>query len=74
MSIEVRLFATLREGRDKRIYLDYEKELNGNKIIEKLDIPKDEVAIFLVNGRDFDLDSELKENDVISIFPPVGGG
>ncbi|MBN4069780.1 MAG: molybdopterin synthase sulfur carrier subunit [Alkaliphilus sp.] len=74
MSIEVRLFATLREGRDKKIYVDYEEGLNGNAIVEKLNIPKDEVAIFLVNGRDLALDKELKENDVISIFPPVGGG
>ncbi|MGV8146997.1 MAG: MoaD/ThiS family protein [Alkaliphilus sp.] len=74
MSIEVRLFATLREGREKKIYLDYTEKLNGNMIIEKLNIPKDDVAIFLVNGRDFALDRELKDNDVISVFPPVGGG
>lgn len=74
MSIEVRLFATLREGRDKKIYFDYTEGLNGNMIIEKLNVLKDEVAIFLVNGRDFALDRELKDNDVISIFPPVGGG
>jgi len=54
--------------------VDYEEGLNGNVIVEKLNIPKDEVAIFLVNGRDLALDKELKENDVISIFPPVGGG
>ena len=74
MSIEVRLFATLREGRDKKNYFYYTEGLNGNMIIEKLNVLKDEVAIFLVNGRDFALDRELKDNDVISIFPPVGGG
>lgn len=74
MSIEVRLFATLREGRDKKIFMDYLDGMNGNMIVEKLNIPKDDVAIFLVNGRDFALEKELTDNDVISIFPPVGGG
>jgi len=53
MSIEVRLFATLREGRDKKIYFDYTEGLNGNMIIEKLNVLKDEVAIFLVKWKGF---------------------
>ena len=35
--------------------------------------PKD-VAILLINGIDGKLDSKLKENDRLSLFPPVGGG
>ncbi len=43
-------------------------------VINELDIPKADVAILLVNGRDGDFNQELNEGDVVSIFPPVGGG
>ena len=34
----------------------------------------EEVAILLLNGIDGDCNRKLKDNDVLSIFPPVGGG
>jgi len=40
MSIEVRLFATLREARGKKVYFDYEEGLTAERIIEKLSIDK----------------------------------
>lgn len=74
MSIEVRLFATLREGRGKKVYFDYEKGITPKKILEKLNIDEKEVAILLINGRDGEFHRELIDNDIVSIFPPVGGG
>lgn len=73
--IEVRLFATLREGRGKKVWMDNLNDtLTPRDIIEKLQIPMEEVAILLVNGRDGHLDQILQEEDYLSIFPPVGGG
>jgi sulfur-carrier protein len=43
-------------------------------VIEALGIDQIEVAILLVNGRDGKLDTLLVENDIVSLFPPVGGG
>ncbi|WP_432665908.1 MoaD/ThiS family protein [Wukongibacter baidiensis] len=74
MSIEVRLFATLREGRGKKVYFEAEEGINPDKIIKKLNVDKEDVAILLINGRDGDLFVELNDGDVVSIFPPVGGG
>lgn len=74
MRIRVRLFATLREGRGKEMQMDFEGETTPLAIIEKLDIPRAEVAILLVNGMDGKFDQNLKEGDTVSIFPPVGGG
>ncbi|SKC51680.1 MoaD/ThiS family protein [Maledivibacter halophilus] len=74
MSIEVRLFATLRKGRGKKVFFDFECGINCNKIIKKMNIKKDDVAILLINGRDGEFDRELEDEDVVSIFPPVGGG
>lgn len=74
MKIKVRLFATLREGRGKEVFVDLEEPVNASKIIQELKIPKEDVAILLINGRDGSFEQELIESDYVSIFPPVGGG
>ncbi len=74
MEIKVRLFATLRENRGKELVLFQDNGVTPKDIIKQLDIPEAEVAILLVNGRDGALDQELSDKDVVSIFPPVGGG
>jgi molybdopterin converting factor small subunit len=74
MQIKVRLFATLREGRGKEMFLDLEEGAKPQDIIAKLQIPVQDVAILLINGRDGKLDTVLINSDVVSIFPPVGGG
>lgn len=74
MKIEVRLFATLRENRDKIMAMDLVEGTTSRDIIAKLDIAAEEAAILLINGRHGSLDSPLKDKDVVSIFPPVGGG
>lgn len=72
--IEVRLFATFREGRDKIIYMNAEQHTTAKSIIDALEIPLDEVAILLVNGRHNQPDKEVQDGDVVALFPPVGGG
>lgn len=74
MQIKVRLFATLREGRGKELFLDFENEATPGMIFQQLAIPEKEVAILLVNGMDGKPDQGLKDGDTVSIFPPVGGG
>lgn len=74
MQVKVRLFATLREGRGKEMFLNMDEGQMPLQIIEQLQIPVEDVAILLINGRDGQLLTALKEQDVVSIFPPVGGG
>lgn len=74
MEIEVRLFATLRNGRDKKVFVPFREGLNAKTIIDQLEISEEDVAILLINGRDGELNTPLKEEDYLSIFPPVGGG
>jgi len=74
VEVKIRLFATLREGRGKVLSKDFEAGVTPGLIIEDLGIPEEEVAILLVNGRDGDLEQALEDGDVVSIFPPVGGG
>ena len=43
-------------------------------ILKILNIDKEEVSILLLNGMDGGFDRKLKDGDILSIFPPVGGG
>ena len=74
MEIKVRLFATLREGRGKELVVSLGDHPTTQMIIDQLGIQKEDVAILLINGRDGTIDKVLEATDVVSIFPPVGGG
>ena len=72
--IEVRLFATLREGRGKVQMLDVADIAVAGDIIRRLEIPTEEVAILLINGFHQKPETPVKDGDIVAIFPPVGGG
>ena len=72
--IEVRLFATLREGRGKVVMLPADQFSVAEDIIRHLEIPAEEVAILLINGFHKKPENEVKSGDVVALFPPVGGG
>ncbi len=72
--IEVRLFATLREGRGKVQMLCAADFPTAGDIIRHLQIPAEEVAILLVNGFHQKPETPVKAGDIVAIFPPVGGG
>ena len=72
--LEVRLFATLREGRGKVVMLDAAEFANAGSIIHYLNIPEEEVAILLINGFHKKPEEPVKDGDIIALFPPVGGG
>ena len=74
MNIRVKLFATLREGRGKEVIIEASENARVYEILDSIKIDMKDVAILLVNGRDGKPDQELNENDLLSIFPPVGGG
>ena len=72
--IEVRLFATFREGRGKIVFMEPEQAKCAQDVLDVLNIPAEEVAIFLINGFHSKLEDTVKDEDVLAIFPPVGGG
>ncbi|OAA82943.1 MoaD/ThiS family protein [Clostridium ljungdahlii] len=74
MKVEVRLFAYFRKDRDKKLFLEFEEPVTPADIFKKINIKEEEVAILLINGRDGKANTELNDNDVLSLFPPVGGG
>jgi molybdopterin converting factor small subunit len=72
--IEVRLFATLRAGREKVTSFSPDEARDGHSVLARLAIGEEEVAIFLINGRHSTLSVPLEDGDVVAIFPAVGGG
>jgi molybdopterin converting factor small subunit len=72
--IEVRFFATLRDGRGKVMQVDAEKAAVAGDILRLCEIKPEEVAILLINGFHSKPEDPVKDGDVISRFPPVGGG
>lgn len=72
--VTVKLFATLRENREKEMIMELPDGAAIKDIIERLSIPERDAAILMINGRGAKLDAILQDNDTLSIFPPLGGG
>jgi len=74
MKITVKLFATLRENRQKVMQLDVPNSAAPYDIAKILNIDLQDIAIIMINGRSEDINRTLKDNDVLALFPPLGGG
>lgn len=80
MEITVRLLAGYRrylpQGHDGQAGYCHEIPAGSTVggVLAAQPIPQGEVYTFFVNGRHAERDQVLKEGDVISIFPAVGGG
>ena len=72
--IEVRFFATLRDGRGKIAQVEAEKAKDAGDILRLFGIRPEEVAILLINGFHSKPEDPVRDGDLISLFPPVGGG
>ena len=72
--IEVRLFAGLRQGRQKIYHMEQGDLKTVQDIMDLLQIERKEVNILLINGFHQKPETEVKEGDVVSLFPAVGGG
>lgn len=74
MKVLVKLFANLRDNREKEQLMDLEEGMVPRDVIEKLGIPFEDVAIIMINGKRKEADTLLLQDDTVAIFPPVGGG
>jgi len=72
--IEVRLFAGLRQGRQKVYQMQTDSVKTVQDVMDALEIQRSEVNILLVNGFHQKPETVLKDEDVVSLFPAVGGG
>ena len=74
IKIEVRYFATLRIDDKKKETLEVAEDTSVDSLLDQVGVDLEDVAILLVNGIRTPPESKLKDGDVVSLFPPVGGG
>ena len=79
MRVTIKLFATLtRYKKDARAGRPFELDLPEHAVVKDvldlLQIPAGETKIVFINNIIQELDTALKEGDVVGMFPPVGGG
>jgi len=72
--MEVRLFATLRENRGSVVDVRWAEGFDGFALLAELGLDAGDVSMFLINGMHSKFDTVLKADDVIALFPPLGGG
>ena len=72
--IEVRLFAGLRQGRQKIYFMEPDSMKNVQDIMDVLEIQRKEVNILLINGFHQKPETAVIDEDIVSLFPAVGGG
>ena len=78
--VQVKLYATLRRFAPDEVELGdaFPVEIDVETIdgiLKKLGINAEQAKIIMVNGvRVTDLNHRLSSNDMVVIFPPVGGG
>ena len=74
MVVTVKLFAGFRQGRFKEAELNCEDGITAAEVITSLGIDLDEVGIVMVNSRQSDAGRCLASNDILAVFPVIGGG
>ena len=75
MDITIKLFAYFRDGRFKEAASRFFDEgATPQEVITSLGIKMDDVGVIMVNHRHADPAYCLQQNDVLAIFPKIGGG
>jgi sulfur carrier protein len=74
MLVEVKLFATYRQGRFKVKKMELAEGALLRDVLEPLGLPDEPPKILMVNGISADEAHKLSDNDVIAIFPMIAGG
>lgn len=74
MRITVKLFAYFRDNRFKIEERDISEGTTVGDIVDSLDIDRDEIGVLMMNSRHSKFEAEPVENDVLAIFPVIGGG
>jgi molybdopterin converting factor small subunit len=79
MHIEVKLFFDLVKylppgSKNKKMFLSLKDGSSVQALLYQLNLPAQVTKIVLVNGITPTNGMQLKEGDVVAIFPPIAGG
>jgi molybdopterin converting factor small subunit len=76
IEVTVKFFAMLREYGPAKETITIPKDSKIKLLFKKYQIPKEAwQTIIIINGKPHNnLDTVLQNGDIVSIFPPIGGG
>ncbi|MGB9553575.1 MAG: MoaD/ThiS family protein [bacterium] len=79
MQVGVKVFATLTRHFPNLplgsvLHVELEKGTTVEELLKKIGISPSEVIVVLRNGKACNISQVLEEGDILSLFPPVGGG
>jgi molybdopterin converting factor small subunit len=76
INVTVKFFAMLREYGPVKDTISVPKNSTIELLFKKYQIPEEAWrTIIIVNGKPHnDLETVLNDGDIVSIFPPIGGG
>jgi molybdopterin synthase sulfur carrier subunit len=74
MQLTVKLFAYFRDNRFKEREMDFVEGTTILDVVHFLNLPENELGVIMVNSRHSSLERQLKEGDIVALFPPIGGG
>ncbi len=74
MELTVKLFANFRDNRFVTEVRSYPENTTVGDIVTDLVIDHDEVGVLMINSRHCQFETTPKKNDILAIFPVVGGG
>jgi len=74
MQVTIKLFANFRNNRFIKEVQTIAPGSTVGAIVSELALTEEEVGVILINGRHSNLDQPLTEDDILSLFPLVGGG
>ena len=72
IQVQVKLFLDLRKNRNQTVELS--DGTAAGDLVDLLGIRLEDVGVLSVNDRQAALDQRLKNGDIVSIIPPIGGG
>lgn len=79
MMIQIKLIANYRnqlppEAKNGVVELDVPDGTTVREAISRFDIPLDDTSVIVLNGLTVDMNTPLKEGDMITAFSAIAGG
>jgi molybdopterin synthase sulfur carrier subunit len=79
MKVRLKLFATFRRylppgTQGSATDVEVPSRAHVSRLLAYVGLPEDESCVVLVNGRHAEIDTVLREGDVVAVFPAMAGG
>lgn len=74
MKVKVKLFAYFRDNRFREEFKEFPDNMLVGEVVDGLGIDREEVGVLMINSRHCSFETQLQMDDILAIFPVVGGG